>query len=64
MSTIQHAQRSPATELALWTILAVSLVLSAAHDLPTAARDAGAVASGLVALALFVGRVSHLCRVA
>jgi|JI10StandDraft_1071094.scaffolds.fasta_scaffold2023651_2 hypothetical protein len=52
--------RGPAVELWLWTILAVSLALSAMHRLPTAARDAALVAAGLVALALFAGRASQL----
>ena len=57
-------QRSPAVELWLWTLLAVALVLSAVHGLPTDVRDAGAVASGLAAVALFVGRVAALWTVA
>lgn len=52
--------RGNAVELWLWTILAVSLALSAMHALPTAARDAALVAAGLVALALFAGRAAQL----
>ena len=63
MSNEQQARARGATvELWLWTILAVSLVLSAAHDVPEHARDASAVAAGLVVLALFTGRALQLLR--
>lgn len=61
MATTQQVRgRGDAVELWLWTILAVSLVLSAMHRLPAAARDAALVAAGLVALALFAGRAAQL----
>jgi hypothetical protein len=63
-TTAQARGRGDAVELWLWTLLAVALVLSAAHGLPTDVRDAGAVAAGLAAVALFVGRAAQLWRVA